>query len=372
MRRLLLVFFLAWLTVPAAASGQSATASIPDRLGDNGASFTQEPTDVTHLHIVWDGSVLTVRLTYARPPASYRLALLLSDTNDQTSDAQTCDDSAADRIQITADGAGQATLEMPFIEGQLRSAGVPADITITYSFSHPEMTTYIARGNDPFTCVQGNADGDDLYGAFAGKTLKLTPQGAQAALAAALGRRFGAAFTRASRRWVKCPKEEIIPATETFSAFIICELEFGRGGRYRSGWTRALILGGRYDVTSHLHVGKPYRKTLRSCPIARNKRSLNGAELVGRRLRYGGGLGSRRTCWQLVGSAGMATDLEYPAVRGRLPRRVRAYEHGTNRAGFQDRAVFPCRTRRAGRRYTFDCRNRLGDRFIYSFTVRRS
>jgi hypothetical protein len=69
--------------------------------------------------------------------------------------------------------------------------------------------------------------------------------------------------------------------------------------------------------------------------------------------------------------AGMIGDLEY-AVVSRYPRpltRARAYEHGTNTAGFGDQAAFPCHVHRTGNRYSFACSNKLGDKFVYGFTV---
>jgi hypothetical protein len=94
--------------------------------------------------------------------------------------------------------------------------------------------------------------------------------------------------------------------------------------------------------------------------------------LSGRRLRASGSLG--KPCSALVGSAGMGGDLESEVARRYprpMPKHYTAYEHGTNRAGFQDEAVYPCRVTKRAKRYTFRCANKLGDRFIYSFTVTR-
>jgi hypothetical protein len=360
----------ALLAVPTSASASTATANITDPPGDVGASFGRV-TDITGTDVVWNGESLTVRVSYA----SYRsaqLSLLLSDTVDRR-DSSLCDGNSVESIEIEADSNGNARLTMPYIDGSLPAETTSDDTSITYRFSSPALTDAINRGRDPFTCASGSADGDDFFGGFAGKTLKVTSANATAALAAALEQRYGQSFAGSPRKWLKCPREEIFPETADFVANALCEFEFSLGnGRYRGGHAQVILVSGMLDASSELH-SKTYRKVLSACRgVAPTKRGwVNGAYLTNRSLRSSEFLGRGSACRGLLGGAGMASDIEYLATRRRPLKRVTVGLHGTNRAGFQDRARFPCRVRRSGSRYSVACANKLGDRFVYRFVVRR-
>jgi hypothetical protein len=202
------------------------------------------------------------------------------------------------------------------------------------------------------------------------KVARITPQNATAALESLLKSRFHAVFTAAPRKWLACPSEEINFFPENH--FAACEFEFGRpGGNFYGGSTTVRLINGKLDASKYFEVGS-YRKNLQTCQIPPTKSGwVNGAYLTGRTLRYTGSLGDARTCQRLIGPAGMAADLEYPiATRPNAAlRNVVAHVHGTNTAGFEARVVFPCRASRIGSRFRFDCRNRLGDRFIYTFVL---
>jgi hypothetical protein len=118
-----------------------------------------------------------------------------------------------------------------------------------------------------------------------------------------------------------------------------------------------------------------YSKRRRSCTHLNPTRSgwVNGVRLTGRKLIANSFLG----CRSLPSAAGMVGDIDSSAAV-QWPRSFRSKItlglHGTNRAGFQDRARFTCRVSKRGDRstprYVFDCTNKLGDGFRYSFTVR--
>lgn len=365
---------LAVVAVPAAALEPNPIANIADAADDNGTSFTRQPTDLIHLDVLWDGSALTVKLTYARTPPAYELTLLISDSAATDPSAEACAANEADSIEINATPDGQATLTMPYIDGELPAQASPADATITYFFAHQALADAIKRGRDPFTCLSGNADGDHFYGSFNGRYLRITTESATVALTTALTNKYAARFTTAPRKWVKCPKVEIFPATDDMSPSALCAFEFGRAGAtYRGGTTQVVLVSGQLDATSYLR-SRTYTKTMQNCHIPTTKTGwVNGAYLTDRTLRNSASLGDQRGCKQLVGPAGMAADLEYPVVTRPSPslRSVVAYTHGTNTAGFGDQTRYPCRATRQGTRYHFDCKNLLGDRFIYSFTLRR-
>jgi hypothetical protein len=356
--------------VPSSALASTATANIADPAGDVGASF-DAVTDIIGTDVTWDGQSLTVRVVYASYRAA-QLSLLLSDGVDRR-DSSLCAADSADSIEVEADSEGDARLTMPYIDGTLAGDTTSDDTSITYRFSSAALTDAINRGRDPFTCASGSADGDDFFGGFAGKTLRITSANATAALTAALQQRYGQSFSAASRKWLKCPRVEIFPESDDFAPNALCEFEFSLGnGRYRGGYTTAILVSGVLDASSELR-SRAYGKALSPCRgIPRTKRGwVNGAYLTGRSLRNTDFLGRGRSCRGLVGGAGMAGDIEYLATRRRPLRHVTVGLHGTNRLGFEDRARFPCRVRRSRNRYAVACANKLGDRFVYRFVVRR-
>ena len=66
----------------------------------------------------------------------------------------------------------------------------------------------------------------------------------------------------------------------------------------------------------------------------------------------------------------MAADVE-TAIAFQFPKppsRLTVGPHDTNRAGYENKARFPCIIKRVASRYAVTCRNKLGDQFIYRFT----
>jgi hypothetical protein len=89
--------------------------------------------------------------------------------------------------------------------------------------------------------------------------------------------------------------------------------------------------------------------------------------VTARSLRAGGFF---RPCAALVGDGGLGAQLEAAAASGRLGARRTLTLPGPSLAPFAELARFPCRVTRRGARRTADCRNALGDRFTYGFTIR--
>ena len=244
-----------------------------------------------------------------------------------------------------------------------------------YLFSSPALTRAIEiDGRDPFTCLSGDADKDSFLGHFAGRELRLTAANATAALRAFLTKKYAAAFTRARVKWVTCPAVEFEQATSDSPSRVACEFEFGKPGSvYRGGETTAYLVGGEPDVASGTFHARVVHKNMIACLAVPKARSgwVNGVSLSDRVLVNTASLGDRRHCEHLVGGAGMVADVETEAAI-RFPtvlKHLTVGFHGTNRAGFSMKATFPCRVKRSGSRYAVTCRNRLGDAFIYRFTV---
>jgi hypothetical protein len=345
-------------------------ALISDPAGDNGQSFTTTPTDLRQLELKWDGATFTVAATYQQPPSNYALALLVSSESKPDPNAESCDPTMADQLTVHATKDGTASLTMSFVQGAVTVTGTVDAAKITYSFVNPTLTTAFQRGRDPFNCVSGNADGDTFFGHFDGKQLRLTSAGATAALRAELARRYGTAFTKASRVWVACPAAELI-STDEFGEFAACRFNFGnRGGVFRTGQPSMLLISGLF-VPDYMKAFS-YRKALSVCPIPRTVGGwVNGASISGRRLVAGGLFGNRRHCRQMAGPAGMLSDIDYDASQQavRALAHLKVGFHGTNLAGFEKQVAFTCKFRASGLNYRFDCANKLGDRFVYSFTL---
>jgi hypothetical protein len=174
-------------------------------------------------------------------------------------------------------------------------------------------------------------------------------------------------WATSSRKWLRCPREEIFRLDGTRVA--LCEFELHQGGgRYvGGGFTVALVRG-------TLKIRHPwtlrYTKTLGRCRLKKTASGwVNGVHLYGRKLRSSRMVGCDSL---MVGDI----DAEIARVRPRtLGRKHTVGFHGTNRAGFQARSRFTCkvRSRRHGsaRRYTLRCQNRLHDKFTYTFTAAR-
>jgi hypothetical protein len=205
---------------------------------------------------------------------------------------------------------------------------------------------------------------------------EMTASAATQAADAYLAARYGERWTTGTRKWLRCPEEEIFPeGLDDDSPAALCEFEVSFGQVFRGGRFLVTLTDNQFSVPSRTFSTSTYSKTRRRCSRLSATRGgyVNGVRLTGRRLRASGFLG----CRYLPGGAGMVGDIDAMAA-ARWPRpfpaTVTVGLHGTNRAGFEDRARFPCRVTRRGRReaqrYVFDCANKLGDGFQYAFTVR--
>ena len=369
-------------TLAVAPSAFAATASIPDPADDNGRSFSGPVTDVANLGVTWNGQALTVTATY-NSIRSASLNLLVSDSpnSPDPSDApiEDCNPQMADSLTVVVDG-GTATLEMPDIDGALTAPAAWNGTSVSYTFTSPTLTKALGDGSDPnldrdpFTCASGDADGDSFVGGFAGKVLRLTPEIATASLKARLAQDFGAAFTNSPDKWVKCPeRRRSCPRPRRWRPSRSAGMSSAGPARTASR-ARAVsvpLISGRVTDQIEDLKSRPYRKRVRACPIASRKGGwVNGTSLTNRKLRASESLGKGKACRSLVGGAGMAQDLHSSlAALGKVDRTVSF--HGTNMAGFADIALFRCQVDRSGNHYSFDCRNRRHDRFVYSFTVNR-
>jgi hypothetical protein len=372
----------------AASSGASApsptTASITDKAGDYSPSFGPPPTDVTHVDIGWDGAALKVTLTYARQPDSYAFSLSMTDramTDVQVIDGA-CNDPTGVSIRVGTSANWQydlepqpsAVLAVTGVQGNAYSTSAVANgDTATYSFTNASLTAWLAR-HDPFVCVSGTADGDAFFGVFAGKALSLTSSGATTVLSNALAAKFGGSFTHATTTWVRCPDSEISPPAvsgDTFTA--TCRFAFRTGKSLAEGATQMALKSGVAAPSGTL-IAVTGSTDLRNCAIPSQRRGwANGVWLSNRNLMNSGTLGQGRRCAWLVGPAGMAADIEsdVAARAGRPLAREVVGLHGTNLAGFEDIATFPCAVSHRKTNYRFDCRNKLGERFVYSFNLHR-
>lgn len=242
------LLLLALTTVAAAAAAPAAhaavTATIADPAGDVPASFDQV-TDLTGLRVAWDGTTLTVGVTYAAPPVSPDLDLLVASQSASETDPNdlTCDPEDAEALEIHVVG-GEAALLIPGVGGALPGTVQQAGAAATYTFTSPTLTRRVAPPSDPFACVSGTADRDDLFGTFDGKVVKLTPATAQAGATAALAKRFGTAFSRSLRKTVICPAAGVSEATDESPARALCRFDFVGGRTARFGYTSVLLLSG--------------------------------------------------------------------------------------------------------------------------------
>jgi hypothetical protein len=362
---------LATLFVPLAAAPPAAaelrSGGVDDPLDQQRPNLEGRVyLDLTRAEAHYDDASGTLRLslTYNKPAAEVAappsLNVVFSD--EETADLRACDIAPLDAFEMHADVLyGPASVELYGYEGELRSDGQLSEDqrTVTYAFAHA------ALAGRNLWCVSGASGADRFKFFFAGhEPTRLTPRNAQAALRAELGKRFGESFTGSRRSWLKCPKEEIIPASEPDEygpgrvAFAICEFQFRQGARYRGGGASVNLIQGQLVVSD---LGSTtYTKTLRACSI---RPDLRRYDVLNRRLAVSGMLRSRSgRCYD--NSAAMWRDLH-----GKRPGIRRVGLHGTNRAGFEARVVFRCRLTQNGHRYTARCANRLGDKFRYSYTL---
>jgi hypothetical protein len=233
------------LAVPS-ASASAATAHVVDPAGDVGYSFEAQ-ADVTAADVRWDDATLTVAITYAAPPPSTDLSLLVSSAAEEEDEPGTlaCDSEVLEAFQIRARDGG-ATLTVADVEGALTAQGVWSGTTITYTFSAPALVrAWTTDRVDPFACLEGTSGDDRFFGAFDGKILKLTPEAMAAAVVAEAHRRYGAGRDS----WARCPRQGIsgeytdadgLPRPAT--AF--CAFEHRSGTALRSGSTSVYLASG--------------------------------------------------------------------------------------------------------------------------------
>lgn len=340
----------------ASPAGAAATAAVGDPADDFGLGADAMPADVRQVDVIWDGSVLQVSLAYERPPVDQRLAALIGDSaNERTRDR--CDPRYLPQIQLNADGE-RAVLSIPYVGGTLETLGLwdAASTRVTYAFDSPVLRAEFPADDphDPFTCLSGNAGGDRFFGAFAGRVLWITPANALDALRAFLLRRFGEVFARSHKPWLRCPPVAIAPATDESAPTALCGYQFRVHGGYRVGSLSLFLAGGVLDELSRSKAAL-ITKRLRRCPRLADlrlattiavDRELLASDLVG--CSDNGASMIRDVHYQRTGPVGL---------------------HGTNRAGFEDEAMFRCARKRSGDRYAAHCRNRLGDQFVYRYRL---
>ncbi len=335
----------------ASASAHAATATVADPVGDG------TTTDVTGAVVGWDGTTLTVSVTFTTPDVS-SLDLVLSESASRRADRR-CGEDFGDVLTIEADAAG-ADLFGTDLDEDPTATAVWSGATVTYAFADPGLPGDL-RGRDPFACVSGSADGDRFSGAFDGKVLSITPRVAVDALGTTLASRFGRRFTRARKPWLACPRRQIKPAAAT--AF--CRFEFRAGSRVHGGNVRFNLISG--VLKSRRLRSSTYTKRLRACRIPASRDGLaHRLVLTGRTLRASRSLGGCRQ------PARHAAAFERELVR-RFPRampgRFAVRDGGQGTAGFDARYRFACRAPRHGSHYVVTCVNHLGDRFVHAVTV---
>jgi hypothetical protein len=234
------------LVAPATSASAAATAHVVDPTGDVGYSFDAQ-ADVTAADVRWDDAKLTVALTYAAPPSSTDLDLLVSSAAGKEDDPaeRTCDTEVLEAFRVRAQG-GSATLTIPDVDGSLTAQGVWSGTTITYIFSAPVLVrAWTTDRVDPFACLEGASGDDRFFGAFDGKVLKLTPEAMAAAVVAEARRRYGAR----GDAWARCPWQGISDEYPDADgnpgpATAFCAFEHRTGTALRSGSTSVYLASG--------------------------------------------------------------------------------------------------------------------------------
>lgn len=193
------------LTVPAPATAEDQSANIGDPAGDTPTSFVAAKADVTRVAINWVevDSRLTVAVTYAAPPPTSTFKLKVSsEPSDLFDDSvRQCNDGNA-RLSIDVDlNRGPAVLAVYGIEGTLRADPSWSDATVTYAFTSPALLRRFGEV-DPFVCVEGGTEDDDVYGAFDGKLIKLSASAAEQGIRDELSERWNVGSSR--RTNVRC------------------------------------------------------------------------------------------------------------------------------------------------------------------------
>ncbi|HEX2085892.1 MAG TPA: hypothetical protein VHF89_09435 [Solirubrobacteraceae bacterium] len=257
--RTLLLALVASLAFASAAQA-AATARIADPAGDAAGA------DVRSVTIEWDDAAVTVSIVYERPQRARRVDLLVSPASkDETNvNVRECDPDREGIFTVAVRG-GNARLRLGQRGAAFEGETLEEDTLARYRFRAEELARAFA-GIDPFACASGTADDDGFYGAFEGRTLKLTPATARSGLTAELRRRFGAAFTGSRRRAVRCPRRAISPAAEPGGrAEAICAFRFDLRRQYRMGTTFVSLESGRFAFSAFR--SRRFPLTLRHCGV---------------------------------------------------------------------------------------------------------
>lgn len=359
-----------------AGNAQAAIRSGTDTDGidnqDTSPTLNERPPtmEVTTATVSYDeaGSV-TATVSFNQPPGQYEGQTASIDV----SGAKTCATGSSPGTpvpkleielvghELFASAPPKSSAKLHGFDGRVTTPTQVSDDgkTISATFSHPQFA------NRDYRCFAGYAPTDDFGVYFDG----FEPPGVSVATAtetatAELARRYGDDYTGTPSQWLKCPKEEL------YDKHLGCEFRFRQGDHWRGGSLLVSDVYGYPTITYFSHY--TFTRELQTCPIHDSKHGWDDGYFISdRQLRFTGGVAVRKYCAELVGGAGMAGDLEYIAPSARHLRRTTAHRHGTNGAGFEEDRNFRCRVGGHGDRYVFDCKNALGDRFLYAFTVHR-
>jgi hypothetical protein len=250
------------LAAAPAATAAPAHAHIPDPPDDVPYSFAAQP-DLTAIDVTWTDH-LVVQATYAAPPPSPDLSLLVSPAARAELDpgVERCDPAMAGSFTVEANANG-ATFSDPYIEGTLTAPPVWLGTTVTYTFSSPTLVRkYNTNGVDPFACLDGAAHADSFYGAFDGKRIKLTAEAAEEGVRRELGRRYGSAAESGAQP--RCLARGKRRATSDFVASRWCGFRAPVNGRTVAIGQMSIILIDGVPQTSAYFAKKLPRGT-REC-----------------------------------------------------------------------------------------------------------
>jgi hypothetical protein len=250
------------LVMPSAAAAAPAHAHVTDPADDVPYSF-EDQADVTAIDVAWTDH-LVVQVTYAAPPPSPDLSLLVSSAarSELDPDVDVCDPDMADSFTVQADADG-ATFQDPYIEGTLTAPPVWVGTTVTYTFSSPTLVRkYNTNGSDPFACVDGSAQQDWFYGAFDGKRIKLTADAAEEGVGRELARRYGSSAQAGMK--VRCLARGKRQATSDFVAMRWCGFEAPVSRRTVAIGQMSIMLIAGVPEAGHVFVKKFPRGT-REC-----------------------------------------------------------------------------------------------------------
>lgn len=259
----LAVFATTAFTAPASAA---VTATIADPAGDVPAGAP----DATQVRVVWDQvATMTIAITYAARPADAGFALDAAPrASDELAGGPAFCSPYDDPLHFTGLG-DKASLSQ--VMGNIRIDAAPqwSGTTATYVFSDADLARRLAKGEDELVCLSGLVgDHDRINGAFAGKTLLLTPEVVRRAVQDRLGEKYGSAYTGSSRRTTTCPehgrleevrKEYVLKDL----AGALCTFSFTTRSRYRTGFAIVTLRAGIPTMT--VTASRTYPRSIRDC-----------------------------------------------------------------------------------------------------------